>query len=97
MKYGKDKPSGGYIESALRGGQGPSDDIHHTKIARGQEINTAVAMDNVELAMDIPTSIVDEGGFRGGVENLAHSLKGATAVRDEGAAGPVKRTIIQNH
>ena len=97
-KYGKDKPEN-FIEGALRGGHGPSEGIHHTPIDRpDQSINTAVAMDNVDLALDIPSSILDEGGFHGGVDNLKHSLTGSSAVNEEvGAAGPIKHVIIPNH
>lgn len=100
--FGKDrvpKGSEGYIEEALRGGKGPSEGIHDVKIDRPQQsINTAVALDNVNLAMDIKSSILDDGGFGGGVDNLEHSLKGSSAVNDDvGAAGKVKHVIIPNH
>lgn len=97
-KYGKDKPER-FIESALTGGHGPSEGIHHEKVDRpDQSINTAVAMDNVKLAMPIESSILDEGGFGGGVDNLKHSLTGSSAVNEEvGAAGKVKHVIIPNH
>lgn len=96
--YGKDDPER-FIEGALTGGSGPSNEIVHTKVDRPkQSINTAFGMDNVKLAMPIETSLKDEGGFRGGVDNLDHSLKGSSAVNEEvGAAGPVKKTIIPNH
>lgn len=97
-KYGKDKP-GNFIEKALTGGHGPSEGIHDMKVDRPhQTIKTAVAMDNVDLAMPIETSILDEGGFHGGVDNLKHSLSGSSAVNEEvGAAGPLKHVIIPNH
>lgn len=97
-KYGKDHPER-FIDEALTGGHGPSEGIHETKVNRPhQSINTAVAMDNVKLAMPIESSILEEGGFRGGIDNLAHSLKGSSAVNEEvGAAGKVKETIIPNH
>lgn len=82
-KYGKDKAprsSEGYIGEALRDGSGPSEGIHTKSIGRGQTINTAFPMDNVELAMDIETSLTDEGGFGGGINNLSHSLTGTSAV-----------------
>jgi|SRR5579885_431594 len=101
--YGKDHPekmagATGFIENALTGGSGPSNGIHHTPVDRpDQVINTAVAMDNVKLAMDVETSILDDG-FHGGSDNLKHSLNGASAVDEEvGAAGPVKHVIIPNH
>jgi hypothetical protein len=103
-RYGKDHPekmahAEGFIEEALTGGSGPSEDIQHTPVDRpDQVINTAHAMDNVKLAMDIESSLQEEGGFHGDVSNLEHSLKGASAVNEEvGAAGPVKHIIIPNH
>lgn len=100
--FGKDKVakgSEGFIEHALHGGHGPSEGIHDKKIDRPQQsIKTAVALDNVKLAMDIESSILDEGGFAGGIDNLEHSLKGSSAVNEDlGAAGKVKHTIIPNH
>ena len=85
--YGKDDPEK-FIKSALTGGSGPSEGIHEKKIDRpGQSILTAVAMDNVDLAMPIKTSILDDDDFGGSPENLDHSLKGASAVqKDVGAA-----------
>lgn len=97
-KYGKDNPER-FIDSALKGGSGPSNEIVDSKLDRpGQTIKTALGMDNVTLAMDIPSSIKEEGGFRGGVDNLDHSLRGASAENtDVGAAGPVKKTLIKDH
>lgn len=99
MKMGKDNASGGYISRALAGGSGPSEGIKDTKVDRpDQKINTAMPTDNVKLAMPIKSSIGDESGFAGGVDNLKHSLTGSAAVNEEvGAAGPVKHTIIPNH
>lgn len=96
--YGKDHPEK-FIEEALTGGKGPSESIYHTPVDRPQQvINTAEAMDNVELAMPIESSITNDKGFHGGVNNLEHSLKGSSAVNEEvGAAGPVKHVIIPNH
>lgn len=96
--YGKDKPEN-FIAGALRGGQGPSNGIKHTPVDRPhQVINTPVGMDNVNLAMDIDSSIEDDTGFYGSPENLKHSLTGSSAASDEvGAAGPVKHIIIPNH
>lgn len=101
-KFGKDnapRSSEGFIAEALRGGSGPSDGIHNKSIDRpDQKINTATPMDNVKLAMDIPSSILDEGGFAGGVDNLKHSLTGTSAVNEEvGAAGKVTHVVIPNH
>lgn len=103
-KYGKDRvPKGneGFIEHALTGGDGASEGIFHEKVDRkDQSINTAVALDNVTLAMDIPSSIVDdERGFHGSTRNLKHSIDGAEAPADGdvGAAGPVDHVIIPNH
>lgn len=96
-KFGKDHPEN-FIEGALTGGHGPSEGIHDTKIDRPhQSIKTAVAMDNVDLAMDVESSILDEK-FAGGVDNLKHSLTGSAAVNEEvGAAGSVRHVIIPNH
>lgn len=100
-KYGKDRPGGnsGYIEESLRGGKGPSEGMHSMHIdRRNQTILTACAMDNVTLAMDIESSIEEEGGFAGSPENIGHSLKGASAVSEElGAAGHLKHVIIPDH
>jgi hypothetical protein len=102
--YGKDRVargSEGFITEALTGGHGKSEGLHHEKVDRkGQSILTAVAMDNVDLALDIPSSIIDdERAFHGGTRNLAHSLDGAEAPADGdvGAAGPVDHVIIENH
>jgi hypothetical protein len=101
-KYGKDRPAKGaegFISHALTGGSGPSNEIVSKKIDRpDQSIMTAFAMDNVKLAMDIETSLQDEGGFGGSVDNLKHSLTGSSAVNEEvGAAGKVRHVIIPNH
>lgn len=104
-RYGKDHPekmkgATRFIEDALTGGSGPSNGIHDMSIDRkSQSIKTATPMDNVQLAMRTRSSICDEGGFRGGPTNLAHSIKGASApgANDVGAAGPVKHVIIPNH
>jgi hypothetical protein len=95
--YKKDHPEN-FIEGALTGGHGPSEGIHETHVDRPhQTINTAVAMDNVKLAMPIKTSILDDE-FPGGVDNLKHSLSGASAVNEEvGAAGPVRHIIVPGH
>lgn len=96
-KYGKDHPEN-FIEEALTGGHGPSEGIHESHVDRPhQKINTAIAMDNVKLAMPIKSSILDDD-FPGGVDNLKHSLTGASAVNEEvGAAGKLKHVIIPNH
>lgn len=101
-KFGKDRPaksSEGFISKALTGGSGPSNEIFNKKIDRpNQSIKTAFAMDNVTLAMDVESSLQDEGGFGGSCENLKHSLTGASAVNEEvGAAGKLKHVIIPNH
>jgi len=95
--YGKDNPER-FISGALTGGSGKSNQIDEASIDRpSQKINTAFAMDNVRLAMPIETSIRDKS-FPGGVDNLKHSLTGASAVNEEvGAAGKLKHTIIPNH
>lgn len=91
--------SEGFISSALRGGSGPSKGISTKSIDRpDQKIMTAVGMDNVQLAMHTKSSILDEGGFPGGVDNLKHSLTGTSAVNEEvGAAGPIRHVILPNH
>lgn len=102
-KYGKDaapKSSEGYISEALHGGHGPSEGLHHMKVDRkDQSILTPTPVDNVKLAMDLESSICDEGGFRGGTTNLEHSINGAKGLPDGdiGAAGPVRHVIIPNH
>ncbi len=100
--FGKDRvvrSSEEFIESALRGGSGPSEGIHHMPCDRPhQTINTAVPQDNVRLAMPIESSILDTHGIGGSVDNLKHSLTGASAVNEEvGAVGPVKHVIIPGH
>jgi hypothetical protein len=98
-KFGKDHPEN-FIEGALRGGSGPSREIVDKKVDRpDQSIKSAYALDNVKLVEHIPTSLKDEGGFAGGLENLKHSLTGGSAVEAEspGAAGATKKTIIPNH
>jgi hypothetical protein len=98
-KFGKDHVEN-FIEGSLRGGgMGPSEEIVDKKVARGQTIKTAFAMDNVELAYSTETSLKDEGGFRGSPTNLKHSIEGAEAVdpNNPGAAGPVKHVIIADH
>lgn len=96
--YGKDNPER-FISGALTGGSGPSKEIVHTKIDRPeQSINSAYAMDNVKLAYDEPTSLKEAGGFAGGVDNLKHSLTGASAEsKGTGAAGKTKSTVFPNH
>lgn len=97
-KYGKDSPER-FISGALTGGSGPSNGISDMKVDRpSQSIKTAVAMDNVKLAMNVETSILDKGGFGGGDDNLKHSLTGTSAVNEEvGASGKLKHVIIPNH
>jgi hypothetical protein len=100
-RFGKDYPSPSeehYIDRSLTGGSGPSNGMHKYPVdRRDQHILTAVAMDNVKLAMHEPSSILDTH-FYGGCENIEHSLKGATAVNEEvGAAGPVKHVVIPWH
>lgn len=101
--YGKDRPSKGgegYISSALTGGSGPSEGIVNMKVDRkNQSIKTSFPTDNVDLAMDIETSLRDASGFHGGTRNLKHSIDGAQAPADGdvGAAGPVNHVIIPNH
>ena len=95
--YGKDTPER-FIDGALKGGSGPSNQIDEKSIDRpDQKINTAFAMDNVKLAMPIETSIRD-GKFAGSDDNLKHSLTGVSAVQEEvGASGATKKTIFPNH
>lgn len=91
--------SEGFISSALHGGSGPSEGIHVTKVDRPhQSIHTSFPADNVKLAMPIKTSLLEEGGFRGGIDNLDHSLKGASAENEGvGAAGKLKHDVIPDH
>lgn len=101
-KYGKDRPakgSEGFISHALTGGSGPSEEIVDSKVDRpSQTIKSAYGMDNVDLAMEIPTSLKDKGGFGGGGDNLRHSLTGTSAVNEEvGAVGKLNHVIIPNH
>lgn len=102
--FGKDKVAGGsegFITEALHGGRGPSEGIYDEKIDRkDQSIKTAVALDNVQLAAPMKSSIIDdERGFHGSTTNLKHSIEGAEAPADGdvGAAGPVDHVIISNH
>ena len=77
---------GGYLDSALRGGNGPSEDVQNKKVARGQTIRTAHGMDNVNLAMDVPSSLRSDGGFKGGCRDLGHSIAGASVAKGPGEA-----------
>lgn len=100
--YGKDrmvKSSESYINKALAGDTGPSNEIKDYPIDRPhQTIKTAFAMDNVKLAMPIETSMKNTGGIAGGVDNVKHSLTGTTAVNEEvGASGAVKHVIMPWH
>lgn len=80
-KYGKDSPER-FISNALTGGHGPSEGIKTKSVGRGQTINTAFPMDNVDLAMPIDSSLMESGGFGGSVDNLKHSLSGSSAVNE---------------
>jgi len=95
--YGKDTPER-FIDSALTGGSGPSNEIQDHAVDRpDQKIKTAYAMDNVKLACPIKTSIKDMS-WPGGVDNIKHSLTGASAVNEEvGASGKIKHVIVPNH
>lgn len=76
-------------------GTSKSSGIVDHKADFGQTIKMAYPQDNVH-GMELP----DErgGSMRGGVTNLSHSLKGASAVQDgPGAAGKVKHVRIENH
>lgn len=71
--------------------------ITTTSVNRGgQKINSAYPMDNTS---GLPLPDTRGGSFRGGVDNLSHSLKGAQAVdaANPGAAGSLKHTIIADH
>jgi len=95
-RYGKDHPEN-FIEGALTGIHGPSEGIHEKDIGHGQRIVTPVAMDNVVLAADIETSILDDD-WHGGPEYPGHSLKGVSAVNEDvGAAGPVHHDYFKDH
>jgi len=106
--WGKDRVSKGsssehFIEEALHGGSGPSEDIEHHPIGDGQVINRAYALDNVgQVYSGNPeTSMKDHSGFAGGIGNLSHSLTGASAVNSSdhkiGAKGHTKDTRIKDH
>jgi hypothetical protein len=77
------KGNAGYISDALANGDAdnPSEDCRKKKgIGRGQTIMSDYALDNVELAFSVPDAT---GGKMGGsTTNLAHSLRGASAVDD---------------
>lgn len=96
--FGKDSPER-FIDGALTGGSGPSAGIREIKVNRpDQKINEATPMDNVKLAMPIKSSILEEGGIGGGIENLKHSLTGTSAENEDvGAAGKLKHDVIPNH
>ena len=96
-RFGKDDPTR-FIDSALTGGGGTSvtegkeqsNEIFTKSIGHGQKINTAFAMDNVKMALEIPSSIKDQK-FAGAIDNIGHSLTGGDAVQDEmGAASKLK-------
>ena len=93
-KHGKDrvtKGSTGYIEEALMGGHGKSEEIVDSSCGHGQTIKRAFGMDNLDVIMDVPTSLRDESGFHGGENNIAHSLRGASVVNDDMLGeGPMK-------
>jgi len=94
--FGKDTPER-FIDSALTGGSGESEGIHTKKINRpDQSINTAVPMDNVKLAMPMKSSILDDK-WAGSLNNLDHSLTGASAVNEKLGAKGGKSTIFPNH
>ena len=96
-KYGKDRPER-FIDGALKGGSGPSNEIVDYTVDRPeQKIKTAFAMDNVKLVEPMETSIKDTK-WAGGLENIGHSLTGGKAVNEDvGAAGKVKHVIVPNH
>lgn len=71
----------GFVKNALTGGSGKSSGIQTTSIGKGQKINRAFALDNVDLVMPIESSLKTEK-FGGSTSNLGHSLKGASAVDD---------------
>lgn len=74
-------------------GEGKSNGMVTTSIGNGQKLLSAYPQDNVH-GVDLP----DTRGcaLRGGVTNLGHSLKGASAVQDgPGAAGSVNHVRIR--
>lgn len=73
----------GFVDKALTGGNGPSSGIDKKSIGKGQTLVSSFGVDNVKLAMDVETSTRDAGGFAGGIDNLKHSLTGASAVQDK--------------
>lgn len=75
--------------------EGKSSGIVDEKGDFGQTIKCAYPQDNVH-GMELADT--RGGAMRGGVTNLGHSLKGASAVQDgPGAAGSVKHVRIPNH
>lgn len=100
-KFGKDRPATSnesFIGKALTGGTGPSNEIVDYPVDRpSQSIKTAFPMDNVKLAMPMKSSLKDMS-WKGGLDNIKHSLTGTSAVNEEvGASGPVKHIIIKDH
>lgn len=76
------KGNQGFISGALTGGSGKSNGIETQSIGKGQRVMRAYPMDNVNLAMEVKTSMRGDRGFGGGDTDLSHSLSGASAVQD---------------
>jgi hypothetical protein len=112
--FGKQKVAGGsegFISGALRGNTGgegqtsgwqnssTSNEIKDYPVDRpDQKIKTAFAMDNVGRVYGRPMTSIKDQSFPGGVDNIAHSLTGSSAVNEEvGAKGKLKHVIIPNH
>ncbi len=54
-----------------------------TKAARGQEIKEYTALDRSSAGIKGQSAIgFAEGTFKGGIENLGHSIKGVSAVQE---------------
>lgn len=83
------------VFTETRMGQGKSSGIVDHKGNYGQTIKMAYPQDNVH-GHELPDTM--GGMMAGGVTNLDHSLKGASAVQDgPGAAGKVKHVRITDH
>lgn len=59
-----------------------SNEMKSESIGRGQTILRAYPMDNLK-EFPIESSLKDEGGFKGSVTNLKHSLVGASSIDGE--------------
>jgi hypothetical protein len=74
-----------FINDALTGGNEQDRYVDTKNIGDGQRLVTSFGSDNVKLAMPMPNS-QREDHFGGGINNLAHSVTGASAKNDSVAA-----------